>query len=132
MARYVKPRKFNIVSFLLLLIAAAGIYSAVQFVPPYYRKWKAQGVISEAANKVYPRRMLEGGGETFITQIRDETERQLRDIGIKDPTLRITIEKSLAQVSVSAEYIEIVKHPLVNKQTTMTFRPHAMVEATKE
>jgi hypothetical protein len=129
--RYDKPRKLNMVSFLLLLMAGAAVYCVVQFGPPYYRKWKAQGVLTDAANKVYPKRMVTES-EQFIGQVREETERELRSLGIKDPALRITVEKSMKQVGVGAEYVEIIHHPVVNKQTTMTFRPHATVEATIE
>jgi hypothetical protein len=131
--QYDKPRRINIVSGIFLLAAAAGLYSAVQFGPCYYRKWRANGVLSEAANRVYPKRRVSADAAVeFTDKVRSEATAQLREIGISDPGLRLTIDRSAAHVGVTAEYVEIVKHPFVGKITTLSFAPHVDVDAKDE
>lgn len=131
--RIERPSRINAVSVIFFLVLSAGLYSAVQFGPPYYRKWKSAGVLSETANKVYSRRAATGdGAEEFIEKVRAEMTAQLREIGISDPGLRLTIDRSAAHVGVTAEYVEIVKHPFVGKITTLSFAPHVDLDVKND
>jgi hypothetical protein len=131
MARpYRQPRRFNLVSFLLLLLAAAAIYGAVQFSPAYYRKWEAQGIISESANAVYPRRFVQGWKATeFQEEVKERTIRELRKAGIDDPGLQVRIEADRHQVKVGASYAEHVVHPFIDKTTVLHFEPEYAIDA---
>jgi len=125
---YTKPRKFNFVSFLFILIAAALVYGVIQYGPPYYRKWKAGTVVTEAANKVFPKRHGDGDVE-FFDLTKKEVESQLRELGVQDPGLRIFIEHNANEVTVRAEYIERIKHPFISKISEISFSPFANVKA---
>jgi hypothetical protein len=127
---YDKPRRVNAVSVIIFLMLAAALYAAVQFGPPYYRKWKSSGILSEAANKVYPKRLLPADlSAEFTEKVRADTAAQLRGLGISDPGLRVLVEVVGGRVSVSAEYVEIIKHPFVGKITTLSFAPRADIDA---
>ena len=131
--QYKKPRRINAVSVIIFLVLAAAAYAAVQFGPPHYRKWKASGILSEAANKVYPKRMVAPDAVAdFVEKIRTETAAQLRELGIADPGLRVTINLNPKRISVGVEYVEIIKHPFVGKITTLSFAPRFDLDAPSE
>lgn len=127
--RYAKPGKLNIVSFVLLAAGISALYSAVQFGPPYYRKWQAKGVLSEAANKLYPKRRLDMNQISgFINGVRKETLEKLHALGIEDTTMTVQISKDANQVGVRAVYSERIVHPLVGKTTILRFRPYNIAQ----
>jgi hypothetical protein len=129
---YDKPRRVNAVSVIIFLVLAAAAYAGVQFGPAYYRKWKASGILSEAANRVYPKRMLAADlAADFIEKVRGETAARLREIGIADPGMRVLIDVKPTAIGVSAEYVEIIKHPFVGKITTLSFAPRFDLDASK-
>jgi hypothetical protein len=130
--RYDKPRRINAVSVVVFLMIAAALYAGVQFGPPYYRKWKSSGILSEAANKVYPKRRFSADASEFLEKVRGETASQLRELGIGDPGLRILVEMSPARVSVTAEYVEIIKHPFVGRITTLSFAPRFDIDVKND
>ncbi len=124
MGRYKKPRKLNFVSFLLAVAALAAGYSGFQFGPHYYHKWKAKGILSDAANRAYPKRMKEGWElHEFLTALQTKTEKRLKDVGIEDPKLDVKITMGQKDIVAKASYVVIVKHPFVDKKTTLYFRP---------
>jgi hypothetical protein len=122
---YKKPSKINAVSLLFLLIVAGLIYAGVQFGPPYYRNWKARGILAESVNKYYAKRLLNGATEAeFLDQLRKEVESQMRSLGIVDEKLRVFFDKNAKEVGGGAEYEVRVEHPLVKKTTVLYFRPY--------
>ncbi len=131
MGKFDKPSRVNIVSIFFLLVLAAGAYAVIQFGPPYYRRWKAAGVLSEIANKYYANR-LKGGPSSTETenQLRPELMAKLGEVGIDGTTVQATFRKSMTEVSVQITYREMVKHWFVGKTTTLDFT--LMEEAKKE
>ncbi len=127
--RYKQPKKLNFVSLFFLLLGLVASYGVIKVSPPYYRKWKANGILSESANKVYPKRFLSGDGESeFFNELRQETEKQLRAIGIEDPRLQVSISKTSTEIEVRAEYEERIQHPFIGKSTVLNFRPFSRIK----
>jgi hypothetical protein len=123
-----KPRKINPVSVTFFVVLFGLIYGAIQFGPPYYRKWKVKEVLSVTANAVYPKRMATGSAlQTFINELQKKAMQDLRGVGITDPSLRITIIKQQDDVVATADYKEIIKHWGVDKTTTLAFRPSSTI-----
>ena len=132
MGSYSKPRKLNIVSFLLLLAVIGGAYSAYQFGPIYYRKWQIKGILSEGANRIYPKRRLQGAdAQDFYNQLRQELIDRIRAEGVKDTDITISFTQTEKEIGVQAMYKEVVVHPFVNKITTLYFRPYNSIDLTK-
>lgn len=130
MGRYKAPRKLNFISFIVGVALLGGIYAAVRFGPCHYRKWQAKSVLSEAAAKAHAKRVfnekIENGHEE-IGKIVEWAEGRLRKLGITDATLSVTISNKEDGISAMAQYTERIKHPFVNKTTTLYFRPFALV-----
>lgn len=130
MKGYKQPRKFNVVSFLLIVAAIAIVYCLFQFGPPYWRKWKVKEVLSNNAARLYPKRMLivAGTAAALVEETRKRTADDLRSAGVKDPGLRVNISVANGEIVVSADYRERIRHPFVGKTTTLRFHPRAAVQ----
>ena len=116
------PSRLNVVSFLFLAAAVAGIYWLVQFGPAYYRRWQASSAAAELTNRLYANRLRSGEGESAVLdEIRQELNARLRQIGIDETTAQISFQKNSAMAQVTVSYREVVRHPLVNKSTTLDF-----------
>jgi hypothetical protein len=129
---YKKPRKFNFVTFLLLLLLAAAAYVAIKFGPPYYRKWKAKGPLSTAANSVYPKRNFpEESLQAFFDKLKGQVTAELRAIGITDPGLKVYVNMNRAgkEVTVTADYQEHITHPFYGTMS-LRFRPYNKASLT--
>lgn len=128
MGRYKKPRKLNFVSFLLILAALGAGYAGFQFGPHYYHKWKARGILSDAANRCYPKRMSEGIELfDFLQELQNKTTKRLREMGIEDPKMKVKITMGAKEITAQASYVVVIKHPFVDKTTTLYFRPTSSV-----
>ena len=126
---YKQPKRVNFVSFFLMLLGLGLSYSVFKFGPPYYRKWKTQTILSESAVRVYPKRFLSGDGESeFFNKLRQETEKQLREVGIEDPRLQVSISKTSQEIEARAEYEERIQHPFIGKSTVLHFRPFSRIK----
>jgi hypothetical protein len=129
-AEFKKPRKINWVSAIFIVIGLGLIYTLIQFGPPYYRKWKVKSVLSESANKLFPRRrqIKMGVAEGLLEKVKSETRKAMEELGIEDPSIQVFATIEDKEVSVSVDYTEQVNHPLVNKVTKLRFRPSSSVE----
>jgi len=120
--KFDKPSRLNLVSFIVFLALAAGVYSAIQFGPAYYRRWKAAGVVSEMVSKFFGERLKGGEGSTEVeNRLRPELLTRLKEVGIDDTTVQATFRKSITAVSIEVAYREVIRHPFVNKTTTLEF-----------
>lgn len=132
MGRYKQPRRLNFVSFLLALVLVAAGYSGYQFGPHYYHKWKAKGILSDAANKTYPKRMMDGWElQTFLSELQTKTEKRLKQVGIEDPKLDVKITVRAKEIEAQANYVVIINHPFVKKSTTLYFRPKSTISTSE-
>jgi hypothetical protein len=118
--RYNRPRRLNLVSFVFLLAGLASLYGLFKFGPPYYRRWKAAGVVSDLANKLYAERRRPDE-TSLISDFQKELRDRFRDIGIDESMVQPEFQRSLSRVRVQVRYLEIIRHPLVNKTTTLEF-----------
>jgi hypothetical protein len=121
--KYEKPSKVNFVSVMLLLGALAALYAAIQYGPPYYRRWRAANVLSEITNKIYPKRFMSGPLETEVyDQLRKETVERLQQLGIANAAgSKIEFSKNQREITGSLDYSEQVKHWFVNKTSVLSF-----------
>jgi hypothetical protein len=120
---YKRPSKINAVSVLVAVVLLAGLYSLIQFGPPYWRKWKVKEILSSSASQAFKRRRHPD--EEILQKIKDDTVREIHAAGVDDPSVRVTIDINEQQATVAAEYHERINHPLVKKTTMLTFRPHS-------
>ena len=118
------PRKLNFVSFLMLAAAIAAVYGGIMFGPHYYRNMQAQGIVTDSAHKLLPRRMLQGeAAYRVIDKMRKQAMNEMRAEGIEDPGLKILITMDRKEITVEAMYQVVVRHPLIEKSTTVIFNP---------
>ena len=101
------------------------VYFLVQFGPPYYRKWKVKGMLSESANRLFNKRQLivRGDAQDLVEKVKKETLAAIIRIGVKDPSIKVGVQAAPSHVTVTADYTVRIEHPLVNKVTTLRFRP---------
>lgn len=118
MADYKQPSRINVVSLLFLLAAGGVVYAGVKFGPSYWRDRQVQGAIEEAVNRLWRDRGSSGIDDT----IRDEVTAKVREMGIDDPNLLVTVERSAARLKISASYTVVISHP-GRKITTLRFEP---------
>ncbi len=125
MGKYDQPSKINFVSITVFLILAGSIYAGVQFAPVYYRQYQTKGVLSDAGNKLYPRRasLETEDGMAFVNEVEQATVKRLHELGIVDTALYVKIQKVGDRAVVTANYQEVIRHPLVNKPTIMRLAP---------
>lgn len=118
MAHYKQPSRINPVSLLLLLAAGAVAYAGVKFAPPFWRDREIKGKIEEAVNRMWRDRNVPG----VEGMLHDQVTAQIRELGIDDPGLLVSVEKTAERMRISASYTVVISHP-GRKITTLRFEP---------
>ncbi len=123
MASYGQPRRFNSVTLIMLLMAAAAGYWVWRFFPAYFDGWSVDHLLKEAASKTYKLNQLREPERTKqLTELVDKTRADIIKQGnVTDPELKVSLDIDGNNVAVSADYIVIVTHPMVSKTTTLHF-----------
>lgn len=121
MAHYRKPGKLNLVSVLIFLVLASLVYGAIFFGPAYWRKFQVSEVLDEAASKCRRKNRVPNAEQ--MEQIRAEARQQILAKGVDDERVTVEIVIRSDHVTVSADYEEVIHHPLIKRTTTLRFRP---------
>lgn len=120
MAHYSKPSKVNLVSVLFFAGLVSLVYGGIFFGPAYWRKFQVSEVLDEVANKCRGNRVP---NEDRIEEIKQKARQQILALGVEDQGARVYVQMRPKEVTVSADYKEVIRHPLINRTTTLHFRP---------
>ncbi|MBW2731259.1 MAG: hypothetical protein JRH20_02640, partial [Deltaproteobacteria bacterium] len=120
MARYRKPGKLNIVSVALFVGLVALIYGGIYFGPAYWRKYQISEVLDEAANQCRGRFVPDG---SRLEKIEQKARKQILALGVEDDATRVQVDIRPKEVRVSADYQEVIHHPLIKRTTILRFQP---------
>ena len=118
MAHYKQPSGFNFVSLILVAVLGGAVYGAMKFGPPYWRDRQVKGKLEEGVNRLWRDRGVPG----IESVLRDELTTQIRELGVDDPNLLVTVERGAHRLRIAASYTVIVTHP-GRKITTLRFAP---------
>ena len=105
-------------SIFLLLAAGGAVYAGVKFGPPFWRDRQVKGKLEEAGNRFWRERNAPG----IDGRLRDELIVQIRELGVDDPNLLVSVERGSERLRLSASYMVVVSHP-GRKITTLRFTP---------
>ncbi|MFH1131663.1 MAG: hypothetical protein V1754_10025 [Pseudomonadota bacterium] len=118
-----KPPRLNFVSVTIFLAIAGMVYVAVQFGPPYFRRWEVQSALDSSLNVCFRKRAVDDDDlENFFPIIAEKTTRELRKIGVKDPALVVQFDRRERMFIGEAEYEEVIEHPYIKKVTILKFQ----------
>lgn len=121
---YAKESRFNGVNITIGIVLLALLYGAVQYGPPYYRQWNVRDALKtsgEGLAKGYP------SMEAYLATLRKSAMERVREEGVTDEKLSLKLERVGRDVAITADYTEVVSHPLVNKKTNLHFTPMGRV-----
>jgi hypothetical protein len=124
MAVYGAPRRFNSVSFFLLVCALAAGYCLWRFFPVYWDAWTIDHILSETANAVYKlNRLQEPDRSKMLTELIERARNDVVKRGnVDDPELLVNLNfTDENNAVVSADYHVVVTHPGIHKTTTLHF-----------
>jgi hypothetical protein len=123
MASYGQPRRLNVVTFVMILMALAAGYWLWRFFPAYFDGWSVDHLLKEAASKTYRLNRLDEPERTKeLTALVNKTKADIAKQGnVTDPDLLVNLDIDGNNVAVSADYKVVITHPYINKTTTLHF-----------
>jgi hypothetical protein len=116
---YKKPSSFNLVSALMLLALAAGVYGAWKFGPVYYKRYKVDEILRAGSAEASGIRALNQGARAGIEErVLAGVVDRLGGLGIDAERSQLAVYFDDAYASLHADYVVVVRHP-GGKRTTM-------------
>ncbi|MGH1340761.1 MAG: hypothetical protein ACRBN8_04380 [Nannocystales bacterium] len=109
--KYKKPRAFNSVSIVLLLIAALGIFLGYQYFPLFLQKQEAYRVLEETGSAFSGRRPYYVKDSKARETLRRRMQADLLRVGINDPDLETWIELDGDEMAFGAIYSIFIEWP---------------------
>lgn len=131
---YKKPRKINLVSTVLILIAVGGAYSAWKFGPIYWKKYKVEEVLGSAksaAEGTRIDRLNPAGQSKEEDRIVEVATNHIIELGITPEEHGLQVYFTEGYRSINADYTVIVQHPF-GKSTKLDFRLRANIRSSKD
>jgi hypothetical protein len=118
--QYKQPRRLNLVSFFMLLVAIGAGYAAVKFVPVYWQARKVDEALDEVKMPAATfHRLNPEARQSEADKIITNAIARLHDMGLNDePNQPIQVWFSPDWRYLEAKYMVIVKHP-VGKPTVI-------------
>ena len=108
------PRGFNLVTVLLLLVAAAAGYGVWKYFPPYFMAWQVDHILAEGGARSYKFcRQNEPGRSQQKQALTDDVRAKIVQLGVVDPELTVSMEwvGNAERMDVTADYRVLVQHP---------------------
>lgn len=98
----------------ILLVGAA--YLALTFLPPWYKSWKAKGLMGEAIAGM----TLDGlEAETLRSSIIGKLEKI--GVSVREEDVEVEINRTTRFIKVSVDWKARIKYPFTKKYTTIKF-----------
>jgi hypothetical protein len=113
---YRQPRRFNVVSMIMLLILASGAYWLYLFFPVYWDAWTVDHSLHEGAAAMYQANKITEPDRTkemqrILVKVRADC---IRLAHITDPTFDVKLELTGDSATLSGDYTVSVPHPIGN------------------
>ncbi len=123
------PRRFNVVTIVLLGGVAAGGYWLWKFFPVYYTAWQVDTALADGVARTY---QLQPLAEPERARSMRELEQATRDkvvaLGVDDPELALRIEVADRKAIATCDYTAVVKHSFVDKQSLVRIHRTAQTD----
>jgi len=112
--------RFNWFNVVLVLLAAAGIYAAVKFLPPAWTKYKVDEVLTDIAFQSIKLRTLDPSSRDPREQkLIEDARARIVELGIDADRLTVYYDPDLS--AVHADYSIVVVHPAVLHPTVLEY-----------
>lgn len=121
MANYRQPRRFNVVSMLMILVLLGGGYWLYVFFPVYWDAWTVDHQLRECAAAMYQvNKLAEPDRSTQMRVLLQKAQADsIRLAHITDPDFDVRLELTGDEVKLIGEYTVVVRHPIANWTTTV-------------
>jgi hypothetical protein len=90
--KYKRPRKFNVVTIALILIAMLIVFLLSQYIPLYFREQEAYRILDETSSQFAGKKNRYLASDPHIMQLQERMANDLRLVGITDPDMEYWIE----------------------------------------
>jgi hypothetical protein len=122
---YSQPRRFNVVTAIMILIGLAAGYWLWRFFPAYWDGFTVDHILNETASATYRLvRLSEPERTKTLRATLDKARADIIRLGhVDDPDLAVNLDLDTDNNSaaVSADYSVVVTHPYIHKTTTLHF-----------
>ena len=114
MATYKQPRRLNIVSFTMLVLACAGVYWLYVFFPIYWDAWTVDHQLRDGAAEVYNLNHISEPERTKQLQamLKKVQDSCVRLANITDPDFGVSLDLDGEDVTLRAEYDVPIVYPV--------------------
>jgi hypothetical protein len=123
MVSYGQPRRLNVLTGTLLLMALAVGYWFWRFFPAYFDGWNVDHVLREAATSIYRVvRVREPERSKRLKEIVDKAREDVVKLGHvtdPDPIVELNLDGDVA--TMRADYHVVITHPYTARTTTLHF-----------
>jgi hypothetical protein len=132
--KYRKPRKINVVTILLGILAAFLVYLGYQYIPNYMLEQEAYRVLEETSSHFAGRKSRYLATTDGLVTLRRRMHNQLRLHGVDDPDAESWIEVDGHEVRFGVIYSKWIEWPfdIIPKQEKVYEIEHTIVIRTKK
>ncbi|MEO7669186.1 MAG: hypothetical protein ABIW57_07590 [Polyangia bacterium] len=129
---YKQPRRFNVVSFALVLVLAAAGYVAFAAWPVYTLNSDLKNVLEDALPRLYRANLLPEPESTISSdQVRQSLVEKLTALGIAEPDSAMTITRDSRTVAIAVKLDAVIDLKLINKKIPVPLNPRVETSAAR-
>jgi hypothetical protein len=130
--RYKKPRSFNLVSLLLLLVAACVLYLLIYLWPVYSASSRARGILLDHVPNLYKANLIApDSGATMIERIKESIAAELDKAGINSKAAKIYITHDPKEITLQVKFKAKAHFPFPDRTFEFELSPRVVSDATR-
>ena len=129
---YKRPRFLNAVSAVIILLVAAAAYAAYALWPVYSLRSEVDNELAGALPDLWRYNLRpDAVALPELVKIKQRLIDRLREVGVKDPRLGVTLIRGAKVVAIEARFTTTAVFPWWEKRVDFTMTPRAETDAAR-
>jgi hypothetical protein len=130
--RYKKPHSFNLVTLLLLVGTACGVYLLVYLWPVYSASSRARGVLLDHIPRLYKANLVpDDVSAGMIDKLKESIAAELNKAGINDKAAKIYVTRSPKEITLQVKFKAKARFPFPDRTFEFELSPKVASDATR-
>jgi hypothetical protein len=129
--KYRKPRSFNSVTFIILLVLGLSGYVLVCLWPVYTASARVTSMLHDQIPALYKANLRPDSASSMVEVIKEDIAKELEKLGINEKAAKIFISRSPQEIGIEVRFKAKAHFPYPDRVVEFDLSPKVVSDATR-